>query len=187
METWSIRAGGIALALVASAWVLPAADPEEGGDLLRMVGQVDGQMILEQDLDRRVAAIQEVAGGDPAILRAEVLSEMVDELILVNRALELRVNEEKVYRKARQQFMERSGIESEEALEAHLRLSGMEIDDFRRIILRNYIPALVLAREVHPLPGDYEENLDAYMSRLREEAKIWIHPDYTALPGEAEG
>jgi len=184
---WSTRVGRTAFGTLALAGALLAAGPGAGGDLFEMVAQVNGHVILLEDVEERLAVLEEVAGGDAAGLRARILPLMVDELLLIDRAAELGLDEEKVYRAARREFMEKSGIDAEEDLGPFLRKSGMDLEEFRRILLRNYVPMLVVEKEVRSLPGDFQTNRDAYLRRLRAEAHVWVHPDYSGIQEGPEG
>jgi hypothetical protein len=83
--------GAIVGAALAAAGLLEAGPPEEDGLDESVVATVDGRPILREHYDRALAAVQadrrggELAGDD----RGRVLERLVDEELLIGRALEL--------------------------------------------------------------------------------------------------
>lgn len=165
----------IAASILAASLCLPAAVPE-GGIEIRMAARVNDQVVLWDDLEERARLLEEMAGR-PEESRCVVLPMIVDEHLLMQRGRRMGVDEEKVYTTARREFMERNALRDDADLAEALDTSGLDLQDFRALILRNYIPRLVIEREVRPLEGNFRQNLRAYLADLRAEAEVWVDPE----------
>jgi peptidyl-prolyl cis-trans isomerase SurA len=165
----------IGASILAASLCLPAAVPEEGVDI-RMAARVNDQVILWNDLEERVRLLEEVA-GESEESRCLVLPMIVDEQLLLQRGRQLGVDEEMVYTTARATFMEKNALRDDADLAEALEISGLDQAEFRSLLIRNFVPRLVIEKEVRPREGDFKQNLEIYLVDLRSRAEVWVDPD----------
>lgn len=152
--------------------------PEPGSMVLEeVVARVNDDVITKSELDERLRILDRLPdtmapaleGIDPEEVRANLLPRMVGEKLLIQRAEELGVNKERVYQAGKKDFQERYGIQSDLELIAFLESSGLDLGDFRSILLRSYLPPLVLEKEVRGSVQVSSEDVRTYYEEHPEE------------------
>ena len=168
----------------------------------RILVKVNGEIITQSDLeDRQIAAIR-ARGVQPATnaelfqligeVTPEVIANLVDELLLIQRGKELG------YQLSDQQFedfvdnvKEENGIESDEEFAEMLeRQEGMSLDDFRRLVERQMLASQVQQVEILSRVAitdvEAREYYDAHLDEFTEPATATLREIIIAVPEGAD-
>ena len=196
----------IVLAALALAGAGEAAAQPPGAPPARVIERilvkVNGEIITQSDLeDRQIAAIR-ARGVQPATnaelfqligeVTPEVIANLVDELLLIQRGKELG------YQLSDQQFedfvdnvKEENGIESDEEFAEMLeRQEGMSLDDFRRLVERQMLASQVQQVEILSRVAitdvEAREYYDAHLDEFTEPATATLREIIIAVPEGAD-
>jgi parvulin-like peptidyl-prolyl isomerase len=139
-------------ALLSLAFTLPAA----AEIIERVVAKVGSQILTLSEFEsRQIAAVQAARVGPEGVERflrennQRILQEAVDDLLLLDRAIELglRVRTDAVDETIEEMKRE-NNLTTDEAFQAQLRREGMTLDELRRSIARSFARRMVLSREI---------------------------------------
>lgn len=150
--------------------------PTAGARILEeIVARVNDEVITKSELDDRLRVLDKLSdslgleGERAEDVRANLLPRLVDEKLLLSRAEKLGVDREKVYQAAKRYFMQQYGIKSDMELLAFLDQSGLDMGDFRSMVLRNYVPALIIEKEVRGAVRIPPDEMRRYYQEHQEE------------------
>ncbi len=171
-----MRACGLGLLLVLAAASLPRAAVIE-----EIAAWVNGQIITRSDLLERerqvVAQLSSRYVGDELDkeverARANLLSDMIREVILLQRAEILGLELDKVYQQALSQLKEQQGIKTNEDLEALLKQEGITRQELRETLLRFNVPDIMVNLEVRDKISITDQEVTDYFEKHREDFRI---------------
>lgn len=169
-----IRTAGaalICLALFAPAAAVRAEVVEE------IAAWVNGQIITRSELlareDTLVAQLSSRFVGDQldrelARMRRTLLTDMIRELVLLQRAENLGLELDKVYQQALNQLKEQQGIKTNEELDRVLKEEGISKEELRDTLLRFNVPDIMVNLEVREKISVTDEEVEAYFKKNRE-------------------
>ena len=168
----------------------------------RILVKVNGEIITQSDLEGRQIAAIRARGVQPATnaelfqligeVTPEVIANLVDELLLIQRGKELG------YQLSDQQFedfvdnvKEENGIESDEEFAEMLeRQEGMSLDDFRRLVERQMLASQVQQVEILSRVAitdvEAREYYDAHLDEFTEPATATLREIIIAVPEGAD-
>ncbi|MBD3348312.1 MAG: hypothetical protein GF400_03830 [Candidatus Eisenbacteria bacterium] len=175
-----------ALSIVALLFATGVSGAQEGRQLIDGIAAVVGdEVILESEVDEEVYIYQartgmDVSGAEGADIRAEILREMVDEMLLVAKARRDTVVVEEAELEAELEnrvsdLRERHG--SDEAFRAALAEEGLTLDElkdlYRDDIERRMLAEKVVRQEVHSnIDVTWGEVEDYYEEHREEVARV---------------
>lgn len=122
----------------------------------RVVAKVGGQILTLSEFEsRQIAAVQAARVGPEGVERflrennQRILQEAIDDLLLLERAVELglRVRADAVDETIEEMKRE-NNLATDEAFQAQLRREGMTLDELKRSIARSFARRMVLSREL---------------------------------------
>lgn len=201
----AIAPAALGMAVAAGAGAQPPGGPPGAPParvIERILVKVNGEIITQSDLeDRQIAAIR-ARGVQPATnaelfqligeVTPEVIANLVDELLLIQRGKELG------YQLSDQQFedfvdnvKEENGIESDEEFAEMLeRQEGMSLDDFRRLVERQMLASQVQQVEILSRVAitdvEAREYYDAHLDEFTEPATATLREIIIAVPEGAD-
>lgn len=122
-----------------------------------LVAQLSSRLVGE-DLDREVAR-----------MRRTLLTDMIRELILMQRAEILGLELDKVYQQALAQLKEQQGIKTNEELERVLKEEGISKKELKETLLRYNVPDIMVNLEVRDKISVTDEEVTAYFEAHKGE------------------
>ena len=122
-----------------------------------------------EELDQRLAEIE-----------SNTLDRMIDELLLVQRARDLGIDQERVITNYLEQIQEENQIGSQEEFLALLATEGMDLPTLKESIRRSVVPQLVLTREVRRQVQVTQAAIERYYQAHPEE---FVQPPSVVLRG----
>jgi len=145
--------------LLSAALVLAlfAAFPVRADVVEEVAASVNGRIITRSELQERERVLEaQLASrfvGDElehelARMRANLLTDMIREMILMQRAEILGLELEKVYTQALNQLKEQQGIKTNEELDQVLKKEGITKEELRESLLRFNVPDIMVNLEV---------------------------------------
>lgn len=184
----------LALGMVCAAFVAPSAmgqqsastrlpgrdDPRQGGIIDRVLVRVNGDPILQSELDgvwdtnlpvwRRQFREEEIAAQEPEIRRSMLMG-MVEERLVLQRADDLGIEASaNDVDRTLNRLREANGLVSDEAFEQALAADGLTVAELRDQLRKNFIRQRLIFEEVqrqifvaeHEVTTYYEENRDGF-------------------------
>jgi peptidyl-prolyl cis-trans isomerase SurA len=149
-----------------------------GGD--DVLAKVDGRKIYRTEVDKYYAnqtagSDQQPAGEQAASLRLSILSQMIDDELLMRRAekLGLLATDDEVQRK----LTEIKSPYTEEQFNQRLRDKKLSLDDFKRDLRRSLTREKVLNREITSKINISDQDITDYYNSHRAEFNL-IEPQY---------
>jgi parvulin-like peptidyl-prolyl isomerase len=171
-----MRACGLGLLLVLTAASLPRAAVIE-----EIAAWVNGQIITRSQLlerERQVVAqlssryVGDELDKEAERARANLLSDMIREVILLQRAEILGLELDKVFQQALSQLKEQQGIKTNEDLEALLKQEGITRQELRETLLRFNVPDIMVNLEVRDKISITDQEVTDYFEKHREDFRI---------------
>ncbi len=171
-----MRTCGLGLLLVLTASGLPRAAVIE-----EIAAWVNGQIITRSELlerERQVVAqlssryVGDELDKEAERARANLLSDMIREVILLQRAEILGLELDKVYQQALSQLKEQQGIKTNEDLEALLKQEGITRQELRETLLRFNVPDIMVNLEVRDKISIKDQEVTDYFEKHREDFRI---------------
>lgn len=142
---------------------------------------VNGQIITRSELLAREAQVMSQLSaryvGDELDrevdrMRKNLLTDMIREIILMQRAEILGLELDKVYQQALTQLKEQQGIKTNEELNKLLESEGITQDELRETLLRFNVPDIMLNLEVREKISVTDEEVDEYYRDHKEEFRV---------------
>ncbi|HVO61061.1 MAG TPA: SurA N-terminal domain-containing protein [Terriglobales bacterium] len=172
----SVRASlGFVLFLLMLA---PACSTGRGGD--DVLAKVDGRKIYRADVDKyysnqTAGSDQQPSGEQATSLRLSILSQMIDDELLMRRAekLGLLATDDEVQRK----LTEIKSPYSEEQFNQRLKDKKISLDDFKRDLRRSLTREKVLNKEITSKINVSDQDITDYYNSHRSEFNL-IEPQY---------
>ncbi|MGH9868659.1 MAG: peptidylprolyl isomerase [Candidatus Polarisedimenticolia bacterium] len=164
------------LAVLCLSFVPAAADVVE-----EIVAQVNGRIITRSDLRERERALEGQLSarflGDELEremerMRANLLTDMIRELILMQRAEILGLELDKVYQQALNQLKEQQGIKTNEELDQLLKKEGISKEELRETLLRFNVPDIMVNLEVRDKIAITEHEIAQYFETNKETFRV---------------
>jgi parvulin-like peptidyl-prolyl isomerase len=160
--------------------LLPAA-AARAAVIEEIVAQVNGKIITRtQLLERERQVMSQVSARlvgdelDAAVDRARrtLLTDMIREEVLLQRAEILGLELDKVYQQALNQLKENQGIKSQEELDEVLKSEGLTRDELRETLLRYNVPEIMINLEVRDKISVTEDEIADYFDKHKDEFEI---------------
>lgn len=171
-----MRACGLGLLLV-----LTAAGLKRAAVIEEIAAWVNGQIITRSQLlerERQVVAqlssryVGDELDKEAERARANLLSDMIREVILLQRAEILGLELDKVYQQALAQLKEQQGIKTNEDLESLLKQEGITRQELRETLLRFNVPDIMVNLEVRDKIAISDQEVTDYFEKHREDFRI---------------
>jgi len=165
-------------------WVEMRPPSPQAVVLEEVVVRIDDDLITKSQLDERLRVLDQLPDAmgademDPDRHRSTLIPRMVDEKLLMSRAEAMGVDREKVYQAAKRDRMQNWGIENDLELATFLDRAGLDLGYFRDTILRNYLPMLVLQRDVRDRIRITTDEVERYYLEHTEE---FLEPEMIRL------
>ncbi|HZE89878.1 MAG TPA: peptidyl-prolyl cis-trans isomerase [Verrucomicrobiae bacterium] len=173
-----LAALGLSIAVAAFG---PGAPPARADIIEEVAAFVNGQILTRSEIADREAQIRQqltrqFAGDDLeakiAEARKNLLTDMIRELLLVQRAEILGLDLDKVYQQAIDNLKEQQGIKTNDEMSALLKQEGLTQDELRKTLLRYNVPDIMINLEVRQKLVVTDEELKAYFDKHREEFRV---------------
>ena len=164
-----------AMALQAGAGLARAAVIEE------IVASVNGQIITRSELEERegqvMAQLSSRYVGDELDQQVErmkknLLSDMIREMILLQRAEILGLELDKVFQQALSQLKEQQNIKTQEELDQILKQEGISKDELRQTLLRFNVPDIMINLEVREKISVTDQETSDYFEKHKEDFRV---------------
>lgn len=168
-------------AVMAAAGAFFLAAPARAEIIEEVAATVNGQILTRTEIQVREAQVRaslsrQFSGSDLdrklAEARKELLTDMIRELILTQRAEILGLDLDKVYKSALDNLREQQGIKTNDEMNALLKQEGITQDELRQILLRYNVPDIMINLEVRQKLLVPEEELRNYFDKHREEFRV---------------
>jgi parvulin-like peptidyl-prolyl isomerase len=165
-----------ALTLISVVLVAAAA---RGEIIERVIVKVNGDVVTQSEFEaRQIAAVQAARIGPEQVEKflrdnnAHILQEAIDDLLLVQRAVDLGIKLRPEYiKEVIDGIKKENNITSDEDLQAQLKREGMTLEELKRNIERNILKRQVMQKE-----------LESKVTVTEDDAKAWYEAnkaDYT--------
>ena len=170
-----------ATAALAAVLALAAPCAARAAVIEEIVAQVNGKIITRsQLLDREKQVMAKFSSRlvgdelDVAVDRARrtLLTDMIREEILLQRAEILGLELDKVYQQALNQLKENQGIKNQEELDEVLKNEGLTREELRETLLRYNVPEIMINLEVRDKIAVTEDEITSYFDKHKEEFRI---------------
>ncbi len=146
-----------------------------------VVAWVNGQILTRSELLERESQVLaqlsvQFSGSEfderAAEVRKRILTDMVREVLLLQRAEIMGLDLDRVYKSALENLKEQQGIKTNDEMKRLLRQEGITDDELRKILLRFNVPDIMINLEVRQkiLVGDGE--VQEYFDGHRDEFKV---------------
>jgi len=176
-----MRARRSRAAILPLALTLLAAGSARAAVVEEIVAWVNGQIITRTELQERenqvMAQLSARYVGDELDtqvdrMKKNVLSDMIREMILLQRAEILGLELDKVFQQALTQLKEQQGIKTQEDLDQILKQEGISKDELRQTLLRFNVPDIMINLEVREKVTVSDEEVADYFEKHREEFRV---------------
>jgi len=169
--------------LLSAALVLAlfAAFPVRADVVEEVAASVNGRIITRSELQERERVLEaQLASrfvGDElehelARMRANLLTDMIREMILMQRAEILGLELEKVYTQALNQLKEQQGIKTNEELDQLLKKEGITKDELRDTLLRFNVPDIMVNLEVRDKISVTDKEIIEYFETNKDSFRV---------------
>ncbi|MBI3449417.1 MAG: peptidyl-prolyl cis-trans isomerase [Acidobacteria bacterium] len=169
---------GLSIAVAAFG---PGAPPVRGEIIEEVAAFVNGQILTRSEIADREAQIRQqltrqFAGDELEAkiteARKNLLTDMIRELLLVQRAEILGLDLDKVYQQAIDNLKEQQGIKTNDEMSALLKQEGLTQEELRKTLLRYNVPDIMINLEVRQKLVVTDDELKAYFEKHREEFRV---------------
>lgn len=166
---------------VAAAIVVCGAVAARAEIIEEVAAFVNGQILTRSDLMEREAQVKaqlqrQFSGDDLESKIQEVhsnlLTDMIREVILIQRAEIMGLDLDKVYKSALDNLKEQQGIKTNDELKGLMKQEGITEDELRQILLRYNVPDIMINLEVRQKISIPEADSKAYYEQHREEFRV---------------
>jgi peptidyl-prolyl cis-trans isomerase SurA len=160
---------------------LPPISAARAAVIEEIVAQVNGKIITRtQLLEREKQVMAQVSARlvgdelDAAVDRARrtLLTDMIREEVLLQRAEILGLELDKVYQQALNQLKENQGIRTQEELDEVLKSEGLSREELRETLLRYNVPEIMINLEVRDKIAVTEDEISSYFSKHKDQFRI---------------
>jgi parvulin-like peptidyl-prolyl isomerase len=161
--------------------MLLVAAPARGEIVEEVAATVNGQILTRTEIQIREAQVRQslsrqFSGSELerklGEARKELLTDMIRELILTQRAEILGLDLDRVYKSALDNLREQQGIKTNDEMNALLKQEGITQEELRQILLRYNVPDIMINLEVRQKLLIPEEELKSYFDKHREEFRV---------------
>jgi peptidyl-prolyl cis-trans isomerase SurA len=169
-----------------------------GAVIDEIVIKVNDSVVTKTEFDRRLESTaegmkREYKGPDMEARLKEMpqklLEQMVEELLLVERAKQLYQIDELVKYQV-ENFMKDNKVPTKEDLAKALEKEGMTMDEFRKQILQVYVPEFVKSREIRSKislsTDEIQAFYDAHKNDFATQPQLNLQEIYLAKPGTTD-
>lgn len=179
--THSVRARALGLLGLAAFLLMAFAGLARAEIIEEVVAWVNGQILTRSELLERESQVlaqlsTQFSGSEleekAAEVRKQILTDMVREVLLLQRAEIMGLDLDRVYKSALENLKEQQGIKTNDEMKRLLRQEGITDDELRRILLRFNVPDIMINLEVRQKIAVSEEEVQGYFGRHREEFKM---------------
>ena len=142
---------------------------------------VNGQILTRSEMLEREAQVRQqlsrqFSGADLeakiAESRKNLLTDMIRETLLVQRAEIMGLDLDKVYQQAVENLKDQQGIKTNDEMNVLLKQEGLTQDELRKILLRFNVPDIMINLEVRQKIVVSPEDLKAYFEKHRDEFRV---------------
>jgi parvulin-like peptidyl-prolyl isomerase len=174
------RISKIATVALAGAFLAGMGVPAEAEVIEEIVAWVNGEIITRSELEQEEQSMMsevyrrytgEELDEQVRILREELLMQMIDRKVLVDKAATM-YDLEKMGDAFYESFKEQQGISDDEELAAALAREGMTMESLRQRLIEMFAPDEVLRYEVGSRVAVSDPELQAYYDEHQEEFRI---------------
>jgi peptidyl-prolyl cis-trans isomerase SurA len=143
---------------------------------------VNGQTLTKSELAEREAQVRaqlsrQLSGLDLESrfneLKKNILTDMIREVLLVQRAEIMGLDLEKIYKQAVDNLKQQQSINTNDEFKALLRQEGIDEPELKKILLKFNVPDIMINLEVRQkivvTPGEVEEYFNGHISEFRVE------------------
>jgi len=166
----AIALGAIASIAPARAEIIEEVAAFVNGQILTRSEMLDREAQIRQQLSRQFEGSELEEKITEA--RKSLLTDMIRELLLVQRAEIMGLDLDKVYQQAIDNLKEQQGIKTNDEMNALLKQEGMTQDDLRKILLRFNVPDIMINLEVRQKLVVADDELKAYFEKHRDEFRV---------------
>jgi len=168
------------VALITVATLVPFGTPR-AEVVEEIAAWVNGQIITRSDLlERERAMTSQLSSklvGDELDhelkrMRSSLLTDMIRETVLLQRAEILGLELDKVYQQALNNLKEQQGIKSNEELDKVLKQEGISREELRDTLLRYNVPDIMVNLEVRDKIVVTDEEVKTYFENHKEEFRV---------------
>lgn len=179
-----------------------AAAQEKSRIVEEIAARVNNEIITLSELERsRVTLKSEVAQDCPGCTPAEIeqrlapieknlLRDLIDNLLLIQRAKDLGVNVDTEVVKRMDEIRQQNNIPSMEDLEKQVRASGMDYEDFRANIRNELYRQEVMRREVGariiPDKTEIQKYYDEHLQQFVRPEQVYVREILVNTEGKSE-
>lgn len=157
------------------------ASHARAGVIEEIVASVNGQIITRSELTEResqvMAQLSSRLVGDELDqqverMRKNLLSDMIREMILLQRAEILGLELDKVFQQALTQLKEQQNIKTQEELDQILKQEGISKDELRKTLLRFNVPDIMINLEVREKITVTDNEVAEYFEKHKEDFRV---------------
>ena len=169
------------LSVLACLLMLAPARAAHAAVVEEIAAWVNGKIITRSELlDRERTMVAQLSSrhvGDELDrelerMRGNLLTDMIRETLLLQRAEILGLELDKVYQQALTQLKEQQGIKTNEELDELLRKEGISKDDLRDTLLRFNVPDIMINLEVRDKIAVTEEEITDHYQKNKETYRV---------------
>ena len=170
----------LVFAVLVAMLILPAA-PSRAVVIEEIAAWVNGQIITRSELlEREEQATAQLSSRyvgedlDRELdkMRSSLLTDMMRETILLQRAEILGLELDRVYQQALTQLKEQQNIKTNEELEQVLKQEGITKDELRKSLLRYNVPDIMVNLEVRDKIAVSDQEVSDYYAKHTEEFRV---------------
>jgi peptidyl-prolyl cis-trans isomerase SurA len=140
------------------------------GQILTLSEMVEREAQIRQQLSRQFEGSDLEAKMTEA--RKNLLTDMIRELLLVQRAEIMGLDLDKVYQQAVDNLKEQQGIKTNDEMNALLKQEGLTKEELRKMLLRFNVPDIMINLEVRQKITITDDEVKAYFEKHREEFRV---------------
>ena len=201
LETAGKKIGLFGIVLLLAA--IPAAGQGKNSRIVeQIIARVNNEIVTSSDYERSKADLKtEVAQDCPACTPAQIqerlapleknlLRDMIDNLLLVQRAKDLGINVDTDVIKRLDELRQQNGIESMEDLEKAIRGEGLSYEDFKSNIRNGLYRDEVMRREVGakavPDKTEVRKYYDEHKQDFVRQESVYVREIFVSTEGKTE-
>jgi parvulin-like peptidyl-prolyl isomerase len=163
---------GLAAALSSPAWAEIIEEPVAfvNGEILTRSELLDREAQVVSQLQRQFSGTE--LDDKVEEVKKRLLTDMVRELLLLQRAEILGLDLDQVYKSALDNLKAQQGIKTNDEMKQLLRQEGISEEELRRILLRFNVPDIMINLEVRQKIVAPDEEVKDYFEAHKEEFRI---------------